>query len=87
VSGPVNDTVGFDESKKSEGRTAMILKLTTVDQAEIWVNLSRILQMTVRSVDEGYPKTQIVMANGAAIYVSEAPDEIAAWTQLKRSAD
>jgi uncharacterized protein YlzI (FlbEa/FlbD family) len=85
VSGPVNDTV--DESKKSEGRTAMILKLTTIDQAEIWVNLSRILQMTVRSVDEGYPKTQIVMANGAAIYVSEAPDEIAAWTQLKRSAD
>jgi hypothetical protein len=55
----------------------MILKLTTNNKASIWVNLSRILQMTVIEVQDGYPKTQIVMDNGAVICVFESPDDIA----------
>jgi hypothetical protein len=47
------------------GVAAMILKLTTNDKASIWVNLSRILQMTLIDAQDGDPKTQIVMDNGA----------------------
>jgi hypothetical protein len=32
----------------------MILKLTTNDKASIWVNLSRILQMTLIDAQGGY---------------------------------
>jgi hypothetical protein len=42
----------------------MILKLTTDDKAEIWVNLDRIVQMTTISVQDGYPSTEIIMTNG-----------------------
>ncbi len=59
----------------------MILKLTTNDKASIWVNLSRILQMTLIDTQAGYPKTQIVMDNGAVICVFETPDDIAQWTK------
>ncbi len=59
----------------------MILKLTTNDKANIWVNLSRILQMTVINAEDGYPKTQIVMDNGAVIFVFETPDDIAERTK------
>jgi len=59
----------------------MILKLMTNDKASIWVNLSRILQMTVIDAQDGYPKTQIVMDNGAVINVFEMPDDIAQWTK------
>jgi hypothetical protein len=45
----------------------MILKLTTNDKASIWVNLSRILQMTLIDAQDGYPQTQIVLDNGAVI--------------------
>jgi hypothetical protein len=47
----------------------------------IWVNLSRILQMTLIDTQDGYPKTQIVMDNGAVICVFETPDDIAQWTK------
>ena len=33
----------------------MILKLTTNCKASIWVNLSRILQMTLIDAQDGYP--------------------------------
>jgi hypothetical protein len=59
----------------------MILKLTTDNKDSIWVNLSRILQMTVINAEDGYPKTQIVMDNGAVINVFEMPDDIAQWTK------
>ena len=59
----------------------MILRLTTNDKASIWVNLSRILQMTLIDAQDGYPKTQIVMDNGAVICVFETPDDIAQWTK------
>lgn len=55
----------------------MILKLTTNEKVSIWVNLSRILQMTLIDAQEGSPKTQIVMDNGAVICVFETPDDIA----------
>jgi hypothetical protein len=41
----------------SPGVAAMILKLTTNNKASIWVNLSRILQMTLIEAHDGYPKT------------------------------
>ena len=56
-------------------------KLTTNNKASIWVNLSRILQMTLIDAQDGYPKTQIVMDNGAVICVFETPDDIAQWTK------
>jgi hypothetical protein len=59
----------------------MILKLTTNNKANIWVNLSRILQMTMINAEDGYPKTQIVMDNGAVICVFESPDDIAERTK------
>jgi uncharacterized protein YlzI (FlbEa/FlbD family) len=59
----------------------MILKLTTNNKASIWVNLSRILQMTMIDAEDGYPKTQIVMDNGAVIVVFEMPDDIAERTK------
>jgi hypothetical protein len=64
------------------GVAAMILKLTTNDKASIWVNLSRILQMTLIDAQDGDPKTQIVMDNGAVICVFETPDDIAQWTKI-----
>ncbi len=51
------------------------------DQASSWVNLSRILQMTMIDAQDGHPKTQIVMDNGAVINVFEMPDDIAQWTK------
>jgi hypothetical protein len=60
----------------------MILKLTTNDKASIWVNLSRILQMTLIDAQDGHPKTQIVMDNGAVICVFETPDDIAQCTKI-----
>ena len=65
----------------NHGVAAMILKLTTNDKASIWVNLSRILQMTVIDNQDGDPKTQIVMDNGAVINVFETPDDIAERTK------
>jgi hypothetical protein len=65
----------------NHGVAAMILKLTTDDRASIWVNLSRILQMTLIDAQDSYPKTQIVMDNGAVICVFETPDDIAQWTK------
>ena len=66
---------------RNQGVAAMILKLTTNDKASIWVNLSRILQMTLIDAQDGYPKTQIVMDNGAVICVFETSDDIAQWTK------
>jgi hypothetical protein len=43
----------------------MILKLTTSQKAEIWVNLDQVMQMTTINVQDGYPSTEIIMANGA----------------------
>jgi hypothetical protein len=63
------------------GDRTMILKLTTNNKASIWVNLSRILQMTMINAEDGYPKTQIVMDNGAVIVVFEMPDDIAERTK------
>jgi hypothetical protein len=59
----------------------MILKLTTSQKAEIWVNPDQIVQMTSISVQDGYPSTEIIMANGAAINVHEKPVDIANWTK------
>jgi hypothetical protein len=38
----------------NHGVAAMILKLATNDKASIWVNLSRILQMTLIDAQDGY---------------------------------
>jgi hypothetical protein len=38
---------------RNHGVAAVILKLTTNDEASIWVNLSRILQMTLIAVGSG----------------------------------
>jgi hypothetical protein len=59
----------------------MILKLTTNQKAEIWLNLDQIMQMTTISVQDGYPSTEIILANGAAINVHEKPVDIANWTK------
>jgi hypothetical protein len=59
----------------------MILKLTTNQKAEIWLNLDQIMQMTIISVQDGYPSTEIILANGAAINVHEKPVDIANWTK------
>jgi hypothetical protein len=59
----------------------MILKLTTSQRAEIWVNLDQIVQMTIIDVQDDYPSTEIIMANGAAISVHENPVDIANWTK------
>jgi hypothetical protein len=59
----------------------MIMKLTTNQKAEVWVNLDQIVQMTTMSVQDGYPSTEIIMANGAAINVYEKPVDIANWTK------
>jgi hypothetical protein len=61
----------------------MILKLTTSQKAEIWVNLDQVMQMTTISVQDGYPSTEIIMANGAAINVYEKPVDIANWTKTR----
>jgi hypothetical protein len=68
---------------RNYGVAAVILKLTTNDKASIWVNLSRILQMTQIDAQNGYPNTQIVMDNGAVICVFETPDDIAQWTKIR----
>jgi hypothetical protein len=60
----------------------MILKLTTSQRAEIWVNLDQIVQMTIIDVQDDYPSTEIIMANGAAINVHENPVDIANWTKV-----
>jgi hypothetical protein len=59
----------------------MILKLTTSQRAEIWVNLDQIVQMTIIDVQDDYPSTEIILANGAAINVHENPVDIANWTK------
>jgi len=59
----------------------MILKLTTKDKASIWVNVSRILKMTMIDAQDGYPRTQIVMDDGAVISVFEMADDIAQWAK------
>jgi hypothetical protein len=63
----------------------MILKLTTSQKAEVWVNLDQIMQMTTISVQDGYPSTEIIMANGAAVNVYEKPVDIANWTKVAGS--
>jgi ABC-type Zn2+ transport system substrate-binding protein/surface adhesin len=60
----------------------MISKLTTSQKAEVWVNLDQIVQMTTISVQDGYPATEIIMANGAAINVYEKPADIANLTKV-----
>jgi hypothetical protein len=55
----------------------MISKLTASQKAEVWVNLDQIVQMTTIGVQDGYPSTEIIMANGAAINVYEKPVDIA----------
>jgi hypothetical protein len=65
------------------GRGSDDLKLTTNDNASIWVNLSPILQVTVIDAQHGYPKIQVVMDNGAVICVFETPDDIAPWTKTR----
>jgi hypothetical protein len=37
--------------------------------------------MTLIGAQDGYPKTQIVMDNGAVICVFDTPDDIAEWTK------
>jgi hypothetical protein len=59
----------------------MILKLTTHQRADIWVNLDQIVQMTTIDVQDGYPSTEIIMANGVAINAYEKPVDIANWTK------
>ena len=61
----------------------MILKLTTSQRADIWVNLDQIVQMTTIGVQDGYPSTEIIMGNGAAINVYEKPVDIANWTKAR----
>ena len=61
----------------------MISKLTTSQKAEVWVNLDQIVQMTTIGVQDGYPPTEIIMANGAAIYVYEKPVDIANLTKAR----
>ncbi len=51
----------------------MISRLTTNQKAEVWVNLDQIIQMTTITVEDGYPSTEIIMANGASINVYEKP--------------
>jgi hypothetical protein len=41
------------------------------------------MQMTTISVQDGYPSTEIIMANGAAINVYEKPVDIANWTKAR----
>jgi hypothetical protein len=63
-------------------RFAMISKLTTRQKAEIWVNLDQIIQITILgTVEDGYPSTEIIMANGVAINVYEKPVDIANVTK------
>jgi hypothetical protein len=60
----------------------MISKLTTHRKEEIWVNLDQIIQITtLGAVEDGYPSTEIIMANGVAINVYEKPVDIANWTK------
>jgi hypothetical protein len=61
----------------------MILKLTTDQKAEVWINLDQVVQMTTITVQGGYPSTEIIMATGAAIYVYEKPVDIASWTKVR----
>jgi hypothetical protein len=46
-----------------------------------WVNLDQIVQMTTIGVQDGYPSTEIIMANGTAINVYEKPVDIANLTK------
>lgn len=59
----------------------MISKLTTSQKAEVWVNLDQIMQITTIGAQDGYPSTEIIMANGAAINVYEKPVDIASLTR------
>jgi hypothetical protein len=61
--------------------STMILKLTTSQKAEVWLNLDQIVRMTTISVQDGFPSTEIIMANGSAINVYEKPVDIANWTK------
>jgi hypothetical protein len=63
--------------------STMIVKLITSQKAEVWVNLDQVVQMTTISVQDGYPSTQIIMTNGAAINVYEKPVDIANWTKAR----
>jgi hypothetical protein len=72
-------------SGSQQENSTMILKLTTSQKAEVWVNLDQIMQMTTISVQDGYPSTEIIMVNGAAVNVYEKPVDIANWTKVARS--
>ena len=54
-------------------------------KTEIWVNLQQVVQITTITVQDGYPSTELVMTNGAAIYVHEKPVDIARWTTKIRN--
>jgi hypothetical protein len=42
--------------------------------------LQQVVQITTITVQDGYPSTELIMTNGAAIYVHEKPVDIASWT-------
>jgi hypothetical protein len=77
---PAGSSFGVLSGLQRENST-MLLKLTTNQRAEIWVNLNQVMQMTTISVQDGYPSTEIIMANGVAITVHEKPVDIANWTK------
>ena len=54
----------------------MIVKLTTNNKGSVWVNLDQVVQFSTIAVEAGYPSTELIMTNGAAITVFEAPDDI-----------
>jgi hypothetical protein len=55
----------------------MIVRLTTSNKASVWVNLDQVVQISTIRVEAGYPSTELIMTNGAAITVFETPDDIA----------
>jgi hypothetical protein len=66
------------------GRTPrMVLKLTTNQKAEVWLNLDQTVQMTTISVEDGCPSTETIMTNGSAVDVYEKPVDIASWTKTR----
>jgi hypothetical protein len=59
----------------------MIVKLTTSNKASVWVNLDQVVQISTIAAEAGYPATELIMTNGAAITVFEMPDDIAQSTR------
>jgi hypothetical protein len=55
----------------------MIVRLTTKNKANVWVNLEQVVQISTITVEAGNPSTELIMTNGAAIAVFETPDDIA----------